>query len=106
MTVVYEWDVEERAVADSENWAAEDIIDHRHQESFAQCVELASTEPPAGSRWQIVLVRDDDDGRSWDELDAGVLPEVFMDAYDNVTSKMPKRFHAEVAKVMPPIISS
>lgn len=100
MTVVYEWDVETVADRDSDDFADGDVIEHYHTASFKECMEYVNKYPPeAGTRYDIVLVRDDDEGRSWAYLFHGnMLP--FLDAYNNNVCKVPKRFITEVTKYL------
>lgn len=97
MTVIYEWDCE--TVADGESWRFEDgeVIEHTHGSSFAEVMAWASENPPErGIRYELVLVRDDDKGRSWAYMTNGKLPEYFTDADGSDAAKVPKRFHQEV----------
>lgn len=95
MAIFYEWDVElVEEYEDGDN----DIHDHFHQLTFADCLKQAAQEPQAGCRWDVVLVCNDNQGRSWAYLEGGKLPEHFMDAYDTPTRKVPQRFHNEVAR--------
>lgn len=106
MTVYYEWDVEEVADKDltscGQDFAKDDVMEHWHQTSFKDCLDfIAKNAPAEGVRYDIVLVRDDDDRRAWaysaDE-DSFVLPEFFCDANGDEYKKVPKRFHDEVKK--------
>jgi hypothetical protein len=92
MTVVYEWDVE---TIDLNG----DIQDHDHRNTYAEVLSVSMRAPPvSGEKHAIVLVRDDDNGRSWAYMENGKLPEYFEDAYQQEVAKVPKRFHAEVAR--------
>jgi len=97
MTVYYEWDVEEI----DEN---DDIQDHYHCDSYASAKAINEAVPAEGTSMTscIVLVRDDDNTRtgcrSWAYLEDGKLPEYFEDAHGVEIAKVPKRFHAEIAK--------
>lgn len=91
MGAQYEWDVE---VVDPNG----DIEDHLHQTSFADCVKVAAEETQPGYTRSIVLVRDDDKGRSWAYLEDGALPEELLDAYDRPAAKTPQRFRKEVER--------
>lgn len=98
MTVRYEWDVETVADGDSAENEDGEILDHNHCESYAEARRIADMEPEDGTRHVIVLVRDDDEGRSWAYLDEdGKLPEYFEDAYNQPVRKVAKKFHEEVA---------
>lgn len=104
--VFYEWDVEEVASVDSKEYAVDDVIDHSHCATFAEAmadkIRFDAAKVP-GVVFRLVLVRDDDrpDGcRSWAYVDEddGLLDEWFEDAYARQVSKVPKRFHEEVAR--------
>lgn len=97
--VVYEWDVETVTIVDSEENEEGEILDHNHSDKFKQAKKDAAGTPPEGCAFRIVLVRDDDNGRSWAYLnDDGALDEYFEDAYERRTAKVPKRFHEEVSR--------
>lgn len=100
MTVYYEWDIE--VVQDVETLDKEsgEILEHMHQESYRQVLDFIHRNPPEeGTRYDVVLVRDDDEGRSWSYMGLdGKLDEFFYDAYLKKTSKVPKRFHVEVER--------
>jgi len=95
----YEWDCEEVAAHHDE----EEVIDHFHTETLREALRQAKSEPPDGSEFKIVLVRDELDRydslevRSWAYLVDGALPEHFEDALGNPTAKVPRRFHEEVS---------
>lgn len=96
MTVYYEWDVEE---VDEH----EDVQHHNHTSSYAEAKAIAATPDEAGMTSRIVLVRDDDSTRTgcraWAYMEDGELPEWFEDASGVEIAKVPKRFHAEVARL-------
>lgn len=94
--VVYEWDVEIVCTVDCDEYEADEILEHNHTDSYKDAVRFAKSEPPSNCMYAIVLVRDDDRGRSWAYLDNGRLPVNFLDAYDRPTAKVPARFHKEV----------
>lgn len=98
MSVDYEWDVEVVSASDTEDLEVGEVIDHRHQDSYAAAAALASTEPEPGQRYMVVLVRDDDDGRSWAYVKEGLLPSHFTDALGHKVAPVPSRFVKEVAK--------
>lgn len=102
MTVIYEWDCELVADGDSEEYENEDVIDHAHGDSFRDVLATAESRrarPEPGTKSAVVLVRDDDAGRSWAYLDDdGKLPEAFVDAYGREVAKVPQRFHKEVSR--------
>lgn len=100
MAVHYEWVVElveevDPALAGLN--LEEDIVDVDHADTYAEALRLAA-DPENGFRYEIGLVRDDDNGRSWAYVENGVLPENFYDAYDRPVAKVPQRFFREVAK--------
>lgn len=101
MTVVYEWDVETVTAIDSEENEEGEILDHNHSATYAEAKRDAAAAPLDGCIHRIVLVRDDDKGRSWAYVDDdGSLDEYFEDAYENRTAKVPARFHKEIAKAV------
>ncbi len=89
MPVRYEWDVE---TVDMNG----DVQDHDHKASYAECLTVAP--PAAGETHSRVLVRDDDNGRSWAYIEDDKLPEHFLDAYDRIVAKVPVTFYREVEK--------
>lgn len=99
MTVIYEWDVETVETYDDGN---NDVHDHHHTKTFAEAKAFAATTPPEGCTHEIVLVRDDDDRRSWAYLNEdGTIPSHFYDANEGVWGKVPARYHKEVARANP-----
>ncbi len=96
MSVSYEWDVE--------TVKEDDVQEHAHSETLREALDfLASEKPPAGCRFEIVLVRDDSDRRAWAYLeDDGSLPSCFYDADGHPYRRVPKRFHDEVKKAQTP----
>lgn len=99
MTVVYEWDVETLAAAETDEHEEDEVIDHNHQTCYADAVREAALPAPEGFRFAIVLVRDDDDGRSWAYVGTNGLPMRFTDANGGGGSLVPMRFAREVARV-------
>lgn len=100
MSVAYEWDVEETAACDSEQYEQGEIIEHYHCGSYREALAFSKAAAPAGSRWEIVLVRDDDDRRAWAYMGSDTeLPEFFCDADGREYRKVPARFHKEVARL-------
>lgn len=74
-------------------------MEHWHQTSYADCLAFIAKNPPEENvRYEIVLVRDDDDRRSWAYMEDGKLPEYALDAYETEWGKIPKKYHAEVAR--------
>lgn len=99
MTVVYEWDVETVSVRDTEDHEADECVDHAHQTSYAECLKFIERNTAGdGYKFIIVIVRDDDEGRSWAYIDEDGLPEFFMDAMGDERRKVPARFHSEFSK--------
>lgn len=97
MRTDYEWDCETVADGDRSHEDGE-VIDHAHGKTFRAVAAWAAANPCApGGRYEFVLVRDDDGGRSWAYLKNGKLPEYFKDAEGCDAAKVPKRFHAEIA---------
>lgn len=100
MAVHYEWDVETVEVEHGNPDVQ--VVDHYHCETFKEAlIQSLKGEPLQGLRYDIVLVRDDDDDRSWAYFDVktGTIPEYSCDAYNQNAFKIPKRFHAEVKKM-------
>jgi hypothetical protein len=101
MTVVYEWDVEEVTAVESDEHEEGEVLEHFHQTCYADALAFSRTQPAEGCKYELVLVRDDDNGRSWAYCNEdGTLPSHFEDAYNNETAKVPKRFVVEVARVI------
>lgn len=99
MTVCYEWDCEIVADIESDDFEDNEVIEHIHGDSYKWVREWSANNPcGSGRRYDIVLVRDDDNGRSWAYIEDGKLPEYFTDAFDRVTAKVPKRFVQELAQ--------
>lgn len=98
MTVVYEWDVETVSAADTEDFEEDEVIDHRHQPGYAMAKFEAAFAAPDGFKHRIVLVRDDDAGRSWAIVEDGKLPERFTDANGCDGARVPKVFINEVGR--------
>ena len=99
MAVHYEWDVEQCNAIETEILEEGEIIEHWFQESYRELSEfMAAVVFDPAIDWQTVLVRNDDNGRSWAYMEDGKLPEFFEDAYQHRVAKVPKRFHAEILK--------
>ena len=91
MTVVYEWDVEE--FTDDEH---EDIVQHYFCTKFSEALAISQATPEDGCKRRVVLVRDDDEERSWAYLqDDATMPEFFESADGVEYVRVPKRFKAE-----------
>lgn len=97
MAVTYEWDCETVAAGDSEQFEDGEVIDHAHGATYKEVLAWSAANPPqAGFRHALVLVRDDDEGRSWAYVEDGKLPQYFTDADGADAAKVPQRFHREV----------
>jgi hypothetical protein len=87
--VLYEWD---REIVDANG----DVIDHNHSDKL----RVIADDPG-----RLVLVRDEIDryeglvDRYWAYANNGKLPEFFEDERGCEGPKVPKRFHAELAKI-------
>lgn len=100
----YEWDVEEVLFAYEDGEESNDVIEHWFQKSFADCLKHIKTKVPGERcRWDICIVMDDQDARSWAYVDMHTmqLPTHFEDASGGRTRKVPKRFHSEISKGSP-----
>ncbi len=92
--VYYEWDIE---IVSKNEYA--DIQDHIFCTSYkdlqAKIKEYGDI-TDCDFTLDSVLVRTDDNGRSWAYLqDNKTLPEYFEDAYNNATNRVPQRFIKE-----------
>lgn len=105
MSVTYEWDVELVADGDSDEHEDGEVLDHAHSETLREAIEWSKANPPEpGTRHEIVLVRDKIEpdcflNRTWAGLEGGKLPEFFYDSIGIDQTKVPKRFHDEVARL-------
>ena len=91
--VRYEWDVETVTIADTAEWEEGEVLDHNHRDSKADALRCAAATPPEGTRYEVVLVRDDDESRSWAYLlPDGTMPEFFLDAIGDEVARVPKKF--------------
>ena len=72
------------------------MLDHNHVGSYAEALAWA-VNPPRDTEYSIVLVRDDDEARSWAYVHSGALGSHFLDSAGDEMTKVPQRFHAEVA---------
>lgn len=87
--VTYEWDIE--------SYDGDEIVDHNFGDN------LKDIGLPVLQGDQLVLVRNDDDGRYWAYVEANMLPAFFSipqadGKYYETTIKVPKKFHRELAK--------
>lgn len=98
--VTYEWDFESWDY--DENGDVIDI-DHDHRDNLDGCT-LEHIGPYEGGEIKLVLVRNvgnENDGltdRTWAYVVDGKLPTHFANAYDRPQTKIPQRFHHELAK--------
>lgn len=99
----YEWDVETVQDVETIETERDEVLDHNHVDSYAAAVALASTPAPAGTRYDIVLVRDcvngREDSRGWAYL-AGShrIGLHFYDAFGDRVAPVPVRFLREVER--------
>ena len=104
--IEWEWDVEAIAITETEDNDVGDIIEHNFQESYLDCLKYIEQWPPeAGQSYSVVLVRSDyswyGDNREWAYCNPdGALPEYASDASGINCHKVPKRYAAEVTKVL------
>ena len=93
---VYEWDVEEVDTFSG------DVLEHYFQKTAIDCVLQYKQKPSDDCHWEICIVLDTYDGRSWAYLDMETmkLPEWFEDASGKNVRKVPKRFHLEIDRAM------
>lgn len=94
--VIYEWDVEIVSAVDTPRLEEGEVIEHLHQTCYSDALALSRNEPDTGTRYVIVLVRDDDIGRSWAYVDSDGLPSHFSDAEGHNVHKVPQRFFKEI----------
>lgn len=91
--VDYEWDVEIQASEPTDILEEGEVIDHHFCGSLAEARTVAGRPPEPGTRHAIVLVRDDNDGRSWAYLkDDGTLPDFFIDGNMRAAYRVPQKF--------------
>lgn len=96
--VIYEWDCETVADGDSNDFEDGEVISHLFGDSFQEVKRLSKLNPPEqGFRHEFVLVRDDEEGRSWAYVEGDKLPEFFTDADGADGAKVPQRFVKEIA---------
>jgi hypothetical protein len=99
----YEWDIEEVQAVDAKDAEENEVLGHNFLDSAAEGIALLQKgKPSADERFEMVLVLTTDSGRSWAyvDMDAMTLPEYFCDAAWAETRKVPKKFHAELAKAI------
>lgn len=100
MTVEYEWDVETVADGDSTNFEDGEVIEHYHCVTCAEALTRAAEPAEQGFRHEVVLVRDDDEGRSWAYVTQNELPRFFTDADGADSSVVPQRFHQALERAL------
>lgn len=103
MTVSYEWDVETVTDAETEEHEEGEVLDHHHFDTYAEAAQFAAGEPDEGTRYVIVLVRDNDGTgaltrRAWAYMEDGKLPDYFVCANGDDVAKVPQKYHNEVAR--------
>ncbi len=93
---VYKWDIETIATEETDEYYVGDIIDHDHMD-----------EPrlPVGEGESLVLVCDAYylDGystRAWAYVENRKLPEYFLDLRDAKKTKVPQKFHNQLARLL------
>jgi hypothetical protein len=107
MTVHYEWDLETVAHGDQEQYEDGEVLEHYHAKTFAEVLAWRKDNPPLlGTRYEIVLVRDDNLQRTWaytsrkerhNRPDQYTLPLHFEDANGVEATKVPARFRNEIS---------
>lgn len=103
MQTVYEWDVETVTTIDTNEHEAEEVLEHRHCQTFSEALRESRMHAPEGCRFDIALVRDGTDGRTWaypldDDKGTYMLPKYFANAFEGRSERVPQRYHDEVAK--------
>ena len=100
----FEWDIEEVHAVETDLIEEGEVLDHNFLESAAEGVAFLQKHKtaPADIRYEMVLVLDTDDGRSWAyvDMETMMLPLHFEDAERCKTRKVAKRFHNELAKAV------
>jgi len=90
----YEWTVE--------TLEEDDIVESEFADNYEQALRIAAN-PLADYSVRIGIVRDRYDCyedlvcRSWAYIESGKLPEYFVDGRGVETTKVPRRFHKQVA---------
>ena len=97
MTVKYEWDVETVTTVESEEREAGEVLDHYFCVSYREALWRSKQPAPEGCKYVIVLVRDDENSRSWAYMLPSGLPTFFTDASGN-TIQVPVKYHREVER--------
>lgn len=99
MPVTYEWDCETVATRDSDDFYDGDIIDHYHSDKLSDVIRFAKENSQDGTKCEVVLVRDSDEGRSWAYVKSGLLPDHFDDAYGRYVAKVPLKYRKQFESV-------
>lgn len=98
----YEWDIE--TVVSDDNVENQDIVNHDHSDQldFPDDVlrDAINGVQVCGHFTRLVLVCDDNAGRSWAYVESGELPTHFKCCYGDPAQRVPKRFHSELARAM------
>jgi hypothetical protein len=96
--ISYEWDIE--TISGRKDSRRSEVLDHNHRQTldgYTQDEIREALDP--NSRKQLVLVRDDRDGRSWAYFCGKGLDSHFRDAYGNEVVSVPKKFAAVAEKL-------
>ena len=88
MPVTYEWDIE---TIDDHG----DIVDHNHCNNARDMIRWYKDNP---ANQDMVLVRDNEYGRSWAYVKGRKLPESFLDANLVPVGKVPMNYQREFIK--------
>jgi hypothetical protein len=100
-TVYYEWGLEERFKAASDDHEEDEIVDTHHRDTYRALMgDLArfGVDPEGDTYQAVVLIRNSDrQGRSWAYMEDGKLPSHFLDACDVEVCPVPQRFVIDVA---------
>ena len=92
---IYEWIVEELMIDDSMQ-DDPDIVDITHCDSYNEAETVVKRLQRLSIPARIALTRDDEDGREWAYMKAGMLPEHFETPFGSIGNKVPNKFHKEV----------
>lgn len=103
-TVHYEWDVELVTTVESDDFEAEEVIEHDFCASYKEAYAKAQEPAPEGHRYDIVLVRTSElryGNREWAYInkELGALPEYFADANEHRGHRVPMEYHKEVSRL-------
>jgi hypothetical protein len=89
--VIYEWNIETIEVGDIDST----VVDNRFADKLSEYEPKHIINNDSDHRKMLVLVRDDDFGRSWAYVIGGILLDKFVDANTQEVADVPKRFHTE-----------